>query len=115
MGPIRRHRPRHRRDWRRLWRYCRCGWRWRCPDSLDLVPMPYAPTVPPLDRASYRVAVTRGAPEPGTPGAPPPPVRRRARNERHALWNSPAGRHEIERAGALTPTRRHRARQAERA
>ncbi|MFD0974523.1 hypothetical protein [Plantactinospora endophytica] len=48
---------RHRRDWRRLWRYCRCGYRWRCPDSVELVPRPYEPTVPPLDRAAYRRAV----------------------------------------------------------
>ncbi|MFC6019047.1 hypothetical protein ACFP2T_22905 [Plantactinospora solaniradicis] len=42
--------PRHRRDWRRLWRYCRCGFRWRCPDSVELVPMPYLPPPdPPLD------------------------------------------------------------------
>ncbi|MBF9128096.1 hypothetical protein I0C86_03680 [Plantactinospora sp. S1510] len=47
MKRIRRTRARHRRDWRRLWRYCRCGYRWRCPDSVELVPMPYLPTVPP--------------------------------------------------------------------
>ena len=38
-----RQRPTHRRDWRRLWRYCRCGYRWRCPDSLSLVPVPWPP------------------------------------------------------------------------
>ncbi|MGI5151064.1 hypothetical protein ACQEVC_32670 [Plantactinospora sp. CA-294935] len=66
--------PQHRRDWRRLWRYCRCGYRWRCPDSVDLVPMPYAPTVPPLGRAAaYPEAVRVSA---------VPPARVRAGNQR---------------------------------
>jgi hypothetical protein len=34
--------PTHNRDWRRFWRYCRCGLRWRCPDSYPPeVRMPY--------------------------------------------------------------------------
>ncbi|MBE1488798.1 hypothetical protein [Plantactinospora soyae] len=33
MKGIRRTKARHRRDWRRLWRYCRCGYRWRCLDG----------------------------------------------------------------------------------
>ncbi|WP_230393935.1 hypothetical protein [Plantactinospora alkalitolerans] len=44
----RRIKPRHRRDWHRLWRYCRCGFRWRCPDSVEPVPMPYPPPPVPL-------------------------------------------------------------------
>ncbi|MGX7672760.1 hypothetical protein [Plantactinospora sp. DSM 117369] len=67
--------PQHRRDWRQLWRYCRCGYRWRCPDSVDLVPVPYAPTVPPLDRAAY--------PETDLVSAVPP-ARVRAGNQRSA-------------------------------
>nr|MDT0659911.1 hypothetical protein [Micromonospora sp. DSM 115978] len=38
--------PAHHRDWRKLWRYCRCGLRWRCPDSLPGVPMPFPPPPP---------------------------------------------------------------------
>jgi hypothetical protein len=28
----------HRRDWRRLWRYCRCGLRWPCLDRNSPAP-----------------------------------------------------------------------------
>jgi hypothetical protein len=35
--------PTHRRDWRRLWRYCHCGLRWRCPDSVPRVPRRFTP------------------------------------------------------------------------
>jgi hypothetical protein len=86
----RRTKPHHRRDWRRLWRYCRCGWRWRCPDSVELVPMPYPP--------------------------PPPPARDRMRNRR-PLWETRAGSHpglSNARAGSLTRAADHRARHGER-
>lgn len=56
---MRRKRPVHRRDWRRLWRYCRCGYRWRCPDSYWLVPAPWPP--PHLRTSEV------------TPDEPPPP------------------------------------------
>ncbi|MFC6023077.1 hypothetical protein ACFP2T_43865 [Plantactinospora solaniradicis] len=71
MKRIHRTLPHHRRDWRRLWRYCRCGYRWRCPDSVELVPMPYLPTVPPLDRATYRAAVRPPAAARTTPERSP--------------------------------------------
>lgn len=91
-------RPRHRRAWWRLWRYCRCGFRWPCPDSIGHTPMPYQPPpVPPLTRREYRAA-TRATPSvelttqeraeiqalapetDGTPDAPPLPTRPRPTN-----------------------------------
>lgn len=88
MKRLQRAKPHHRRDWRRLWLRCRCGFRWRCPDSIELVPMPYQPTVPPLDRATYRAAyratVRELAPLLAAPDAPPPPARTRATNQRTA-------------------------------
>ncbi|MEQ4305162.1 hypothetical protein ABNF97_27910 [Plantactinospora sp. B6F1] len=124
--------PRHRRDWRRLWRYCRCGWRWRCPDSVELVPMPYPPP-----QGSGRAAVVPPDPPPpagalaaGRPPDPPPPpprvrtpdaprTRGRAANSRFPLRNSPTRSPEAGRAagpqtrpgdaGALTPAQTHRA------
>ncbi|MBE1484608.1 hypothetical protein [Plantactinospora soyae] len=105
---------RHRRDWRRLWRYCRCGFRWRCPDSIELLPMPYAPKVPPLTPATYQAAVRASAPMVVTADSPPP-ARVRARNVRDPLWNSASGRHQIGRAGALTAGQAARAGRAEEA
>ncbi|MBE1488768.1 hypothetical protein [Plantactinospora soyae] len=113
-------RPRHRRDWRRFWRYCRCGFRWACPDSVGRVPMPYEPCVRPLTAAEYRAGMEASSPVPKVvrldPIVPPAPAEFRARiNQRHPLWNSPSGVHKIGRAGALTRGRLHRARHNERA
>lgn len=88
VGP----RVRHRRDWRRLWRYCRCGFRWRCPDSIELVPMPYAPKVPPLAPATYRATVRASTHGGVAADNPPPPARPRARNVRDPQRNSASGR-----------------------
>lgn len=41
--PIR-YAPTHRPEWRRLWRYCRCGLRWPCPDRH--YPGPVVPPYP---------------------------------------------------------------------
>ncbi|GIG91245.1 hypothetical protein [Plantactinospora endophytica] len=76
-------RPYHRRDWRRFWRYCRCGWHWRCPDSVELVPMPYQS---------------------------PPPIGARMPN-RPPRWDEPARPHLGNgRSGGPTPARKHRTR-----
>ncbi|MFY1692036.1 hypothetical protein [Plantactinospora sp. WMMB782] len=100
MKRSRRIRARHRRDWRRLWRYCRCGYRWRCPDSPELVPMPYAPTVPPLDRAAYRepvrastVALVVVPPVPGRAANQRPAARTSGRNSRLAVPAAGRTRH----------------------
>ncbi|MEE6309662.1 hypothetical protein V1634_22780 [Plantactinospora veratri] len=50
----------HRRDWRRLWRYCRCGHPWGCLGTLP-------PTVPEAE------------PPMPVPPSPRPSVRRRVR------------------------------------
>ncbi|WP_422770902.1 hypothetical protein ACN28C_30305 [Plantactinospora sp. WMMC1484] len=55
---------RQRRDWRRLWRYCRCGHRWRCPDSATLVPTPYQPFVRPMTEEEYRAGLRASSPVP---------------------------------------------------
>ncbi|MEQ4301200.1 hypothetical protein ABNF97_07390 [Plantactinospora sp. B6F1] len=108
--------PYHRRDWRRLWRYCRCGWRWRCPDSVELVPMPYQPPPPPpLSRAEYRAAVRAKAFVSPIVDAPPP-ARDRMRNRRPA-WDTRVGTHPRllnGRAGSLTRAGEYRARHGER-
>ncbi|MDG4784828.1 hypothetical protein O7626_02580 [Micromonospora sp. WMMD1102] len=102
---------RHRRDWRRLWRYCRCGFRWRCPDSVDPVPMPYAPTVPPLTGTAYRTA-RRGAATPtAQPDAPPSPARFRAVNRGPGLDAPTRSFQANGRPGALTPAQTARSRQ----
>lgn len=107
MRPRRRIRPHHRRDWRRLWLRCRCGYRWRCPDSVELVPRPYEPVVPPLDRATYRAVVRTSAPSIVGPDALPPPARRRATNQ------CTTG-HLAERPGRSTPAQGDRARHVKR-
>jgi len=112
--------PRHRRAWWRLWRYCRCGHRWRCPDSAGLVPVPvpYRPPGPPhlLAAPTSQVELTETeraeirALTPGIPPAPPPLPRIPATNQRPA-WNAPTRSHLANgRAGALTPAQEHRAR-----
>ncbi|MDG4789473.1 hypothetical protein O7626_26715 [Micromonospora sp. WMMD1102] len=73
-------RPPHRRDWRRLWRYCRCGFRWRCPDSIELVPMPYLPVVPPLPPLPSATSLVPSA-------SAALPARARARNTRDPMWS----------------------------
>ncbi|WP_159079215.1 hypothetical protein [Plantactinospora sp. BC1] len=76
-------RPHHRRDWRRLWRYCRCGWRWRCPDSIEVILAPYQPPPPvkltEVERAEIRTL--SATPPSDAPGAAPP-ARARAKNRR---------------------------------
>ncbi|MDG4834446.1 hypothetical protein O7627_34830 [Solwaraspora sp. WMMD1047] len=49
--------PTHRRHWRRLWRYCSCGLRWRCPDSGTGAPRSFSP--PGLRNQRRRVWTTR--------------------------------------------------------
>ncbi|MEO3746583.1 hypothetical protein [Plantactinospora sp. B5E13] len=90
---------RHRRAWWRLWRYCRCGLRWPCPDSIEHVPMPYQPPpVLPLTRREYRAAVRanshvelteqeRAEIRALTPDAPPPASWSRPTNDR-AGWDA---------------------------
>ncbi|GAA3751032.1 hypothetical protein GCM10022225_39260 [Plantactinospora mayteni] len=119
-GPL----PYHRRDWRRLWRYCRCGWRWRCPDAVELVPTPYQPPPPveltEVERAEIRCLsatpppVTPKAQPPATPEASPPPARGRASNRRPE-WDAPTRSHLANgRAGGLTPAQEYRARRGAR-
>ncbi|MBE1486815.1 hypothetical protein H4W31_002453 [Plantactinospora soyae] len=74
-----RHTPeRHRRDWRRLWRYCRCGLRWGCPDWEAVAAL--APIPPPSPQA-----------RPADPQvAPDRPTRLRSRNQRYA-WDDSTG------------------------
>ncbi|MEN3609603.1 hypothetical protein AAH979_08650 [Plantactinospora sp. ZYX-F-223] len=107
-------RPYHRRDWRRLWRYCRCGWRWRCPDSLELVPTPYQPP-PPVELTEVERAEIRtlsATPPPVTPD--PPPARARASNRR-PQWDAPTWSYLANgRPGGLTPAQEYRARQGAR-
>ncbi|MBF9133061.1 hypothetical protein I0C86_29475 [Plantactinospora sp. S1510] len=109
-------RPYHRRNWRQLWRYCRCGWRWRCPDSIELVPAPYRPPPPPrlteTERAEIRAL---SATQPSvTPDPPPPPSTRVRVNNRGPEWDLPTRSHLVNgRAGglgALTPAREYRTR-----
>ncbi|MDG4791663.1 hypothetical protein O7626_38210 [Micromonospora sp. WMMD1102] len=64
---------RHRRDWRRLWRYCRCGLRWRCPDRLVSTPLT-PPSTPLVPVAPPPTPLAPVAP-PSMPVAPVPPVR----------------------------------------
>ncbi|MGI5213986.1 hypothetical protein [Plantactinospora sp. CA-290183] len=112
-----RYAPLHHRDWRRFWRYCRCGLRWRCPDrigpgapALGVPPRP-APVLP-------RPAAVPVGPPPAPPGGvparpavprdvPPPPAGARQRN-RGPAWNAPTGSHLVGRAGRLTPAQAHR-------
>ncbi|GIG92222.1 hypothetical protein Pen02_71580 [Plantactinospora endophytica] len=103
----RRIKPYHRRDWRRFWRYCRCGYRWRCPDSVELVPMPYQPPPPPpLSRANYRAAL-RAAPADPTRTATP--SRRPRPTNRRDPWLAPIHAHHTNsRTADLTSARQHR-------
>ncbi|MFC6015901.1 hypothetical protein ACFP2T_06815 [Plantactinospora solaniradicis] len=82
MRRPRQNKPRHRRYWRYLWRYCRCGYRWRCPDSVERVPMPYEPTVLPPARGSL------GQPVPMPSDVPMPPGRVRPTNRRASGYAS---------------------------
>ncbi|MFY1672281.1 hypothetical protein ACN27G_20330 [Plantactinospora sp. WMMB334] len=112
IGP----RPYHRRDWRRLWRYCRCGWRWRCPGSVDLVPVPYQspPRLTEAERAEIR-ALAATPPPADAADTPSPPARAWARvqagNGRAAGRAAPTRAHPINaRAEGLIPAPVHRAR-----
>lgn len=104
--------PLHRRDWRRFWRYCRCGLRWACPDRftpepppLGVLPAPATvPTVPPPappppDAIPARPVIT--------PDPTPVPTGARRPNQRPA-WTAPTRSHLIGRAGRLTPAQTHR-------
>ncbi|MBF9132338.1 hypothetical protein I0C86_25815 [Plantactinospora sp. S1510] len=101
----RRMKPYHRRNWRRLWRYCRCGYRWRCPDSVELVPMPYPPP-PPLSRTDHRAAVRVATSAPARADVPAPPARTGTTNRRQS-WDAPTpARPTNGRTGGGTPTPR---------
>lgn len=101
-------RPYHRRDWHRLWRHRRYGFRWRCPDSVELVPMPYQPPPPPpLPRAGYRATIRATASVPARTNTP----RTRATNRRRHGWDAPTHSYLANgRAGGLTPGQQHRSR-----
>ncbi|GIG88958.1 hypothetical protein Pen02_38940 [Plantactinospora endophytica] len=108
-------RPYHRRDWRRLWLFCRCGHRWCCPASS-----PSASVIP--DRAAFRAGVRRAQAEAAitrvaaTVRQTHPAPGRRVANRRDG-WNSPTRaypRLSNGRAGNLTPAQEHRARHSER-
>ncbi|GAB3982891.1 hypothetical protein GCM10027615_66660 [Plantactinospora veratri] len=109
-------RQQHRRDWRRLWLYCRCGHRWACPDSLKRIPLPFGPPLRPMTEAEYRAGMKAFSPKVtrSEPIGPPPPGSRWARHGRDPLWNSPAGPHRIGRTGAPTPARTNRGHYRER-
>ncbi|MBF9131098.1 hypothetical protein I0C86_19345 [Plantactinospora sp. S1510] len=113
--------PRHRRAWWRLWRYCRCGHRWRCPYSDGLVPAPWRPPAPPYRPSSppYRVELTESeraeiralTPYPTGPTAP---SRTRAINQRPTR-NAPGQPHPANgRTKVLPPAGEHRARRGAR-
>ncbi|MEO3747177.1 hypothetical protein [Plantactinospora sp. B5E13] len=88
----------HRRDWRRLWRYCWCGLRWTCPDVAPVVPMPFNPD--PGGARNQRTVHDR----PAANG----PAGSRGWNQRSA-WNGPTWfGHRVGRAGALTPAQHSR-------
>ncbi|MEO3925527.1 hypothetical protein ABGB07_16900 [Micromonosporaceae bacterium B7E4] len=115
-GPL----PYHRRDWRRLWRYCRCGWRWRCPDSVELVPTPCQPP-PPVELTEVERAEIRtlsATPPPATAKASPPPAHARAQGwagNRRPGRDAPTRPHLANgRPCALTPAQDHRARRGAR-
>ncbi|MEQ4300673.1 hypothetical protein ABNF97_04640 [Plantactinospora sp. B6F1] len=110
MRHARRVEPRHRRAWWRLWRYCRCGQRWRCPEPAGVLPAPYRPPAPPVRALTL--------------DAPPAPTRPRATNRRPGWdtpthrpgWDAPTRAHLGNgRPGALTPGQGHRARHGVRA
>ncbi|MDG4786860.1 hypothetical protein O7626_13125 [Micromonospora sp. WMMD1102] len=109
-------RPHHRRDWRRFWRYCRCGWRWRCPESRELVPTPYQPP-PPVELTEVErteIRTLSAVPAPDTPDASPPPAGDRMRNRR-PWWDAPTRSHLANgRTGGLMPGQEYRARRGAR-
>ncbi|MBE1491139.1 hypothetical protein [Plantactinospora soyae] len=105
-------RPYPRRNWRRLWRYCRCGWPWRCPDSIELVPAPYQPPPPPrlTETEQAEIRALAATPSPVTPDPPPPPARVRASN-RGPGWDRPTRPHLANgRPGRQAPAQEYRTR-----
>jgi hypothetical protein len=88
--------PRHRRYWRRLWRYCICVLHWPCPDRRDpgltgvarvWVPeqrrsAPYPPTTVPSPFTTVRYPYA-------TAPHPPAAIRSRGTN-RSSGWNGPS-------------------------
>ncbi|MFY1669906.1 hypothetical protein ACN27G_08080 [Plantactinospora sp. WMMB334] len=111
--------PRHRRAWWRLWRYCRCGHRWVCPDAIERVPMPCRPPAPLVHRDCWdnprsielteeEATEVRALSDPTPP--PPPQVR-----NRRPGWDAPTrSQPRNGRPGTLTPAQQHRARHTER-
>ncbi|MEO3816090.1 hypothetical protein [Plantactinospora sp. B24E8] len=104
---------RHRRYWRRLWLYCWCGFRWKCPDAVPTVPMPFDPD-PNTPGPAVPVWSPTTAPMPAvvlphvTPDAPPPLAQPRAVNQGPG-WNGPTGfGHRAGRPGRLTPAQESR-------
>ncbi|MEN3612339.1 hypothetical protein AAH979_22655 [Plantactinospora sp. ZYX-F-223] len=81
---------------------------------MDLVPMPHAPTVPPLTGAAYRAVLRTDAPVPVDRDALPSPARFLANNRRPG-WDAPSRSYRRNgRTGALTPGQAGRAWQRER-
>ncbi|WP_422773546.1 hypothetical protein ACN28C_11900 [Plantactinospora sp. WMMC1484] len=114
MKHLREAKPRHRRAWWRLWRYCRCGHRWICPDSNLLTPVPYQPTAPvyrdcwSTPRSTPITLTEAEAVEILTLADPPPPARPGNGRPR---WDAPTHSHlNNGRAGTLTPARQRRSR-----
>jgi hypothetical protein len=88
---------RHRRDWRRWWRYCTCGQRWRCPDKgrAVIVEPPY-PMVPP------NAPVIAEVEAPPVPPEAPPPTARQPHSNAGPGWT---GQAETEAASLAQRTR----------
>ncbi|MEO3815639.1 hypothetical protein [Plantactinospora sp. B24E8] len=86
----------HRRNWRRLWRYCWCGFRWACPDAVPVVPMPFDPDPGARPRTLNQSPAWHG------------PAGSDRRNQRPS-WPGPTGYgHRVGRVGRLTPAQRSR-------
>lgn len=110
----------HRRDWRKLWRRCRCGHRWVCPDFRKRIPPPFRPFAAMTDE-EYRAGMEQSSPVPRVEYRSPavltpedPYWTRNGRNGKDPLRNFPSGRHQVGQAGALTAARTLRGRDGER-
>ena len=82
------------------------GYRWRCPDSVELVPMPYTPGAPPLDQAAQQAAAPNPTPD-------QPPAARTWSTNRRRGWTTPTRSAQgNRRTGNPTTIRAERARDA---